>query len=68
MCRAGVGPGAWPVDARLLPLRAASLPGAPAERFAALFAVRERWDMREMEPFLEGMQVVSSRAGAAELS
>ena len=35
------------------PFRASRLPKTPKERFAALFALKPRWTMDELEPYLE---------------
>lgn len=34
-----------------------SLPSTPAERFAALFGVRQKWEWRDLEPFIRDLWV-----------
>lgn len=62
-------PGSGP-EARIAPFPAAALPADPAERFAALFAVRPRWQWIDLEPYLAGLKVgaeVLGPGGAAGL-
>ncbi|EIE26940.1 hypothetical protein COCSUDRAFT_32309 [Coccomyxa subellipsoidea C-169] len=38
-------------------LPAAAMPTDPAARFAALFAVKPRWELPDLEPYLADLQV-----------
>ncbi len=38
-------------------LPAAAMPADPAARFAALFAVKPRWELPDLEPYLADLQV-----------
>ncbi|KXZ53306.1 hypothetical protein GPECTOR_7g1200 [Gonium pectorale] len=48
----GTGP-----EARISAFPAAALPHEPAERFAALFRRRPRWEWTHLEPYLAGLKV-----------
>lgn len=41
----------------LVRLSAADLPSDPGARFARLFALRPRWELPELEPYLADLQV-----------
>ena len=51
-------------EACVIALSVAELPADPAARFARLFAVRTRWELPELEPYLAELQV----CGLASLS
>ena len=44
-------------EACVIALSVAELPADPAARFARLFAVRARWELPELEPYLTDLQV-----------
>ena len=44
-------------DMTLKAFSASSLPRTPAERFAALFRERRRWEFADLEPYLHGIEV-----------
>ena len=37
-----------------------SMPKEPGARFAALFAARPEWKLEDLNPYLEGLQVICS--------
>ena len=37
-----------------------ALPKEPVARFAALFIARPEWKIKDLNPYLEGLQVISS--------
>ena len=56
--------GSSEAEACMIALSMAELPTNPAARFARLFAVRTRWELHELEPYLADLQV----CGLASLS
>jgi Sister chromatid cohesion protein Dcc1 len=48
-------------------LPAESLPHDPAACFDALFAVKERWTLRELEPYLQRMIIMAPNVTQSEL-
>jgi hypothetical protein len=54
-------------EARVRHFPASQLPGAPAARFAALFAAQPRWTREELDPYLAGLRVSFLQALYASL-
>ncbi|CAN6445484.1 unnamed protein product [Victoria cruziana] len=48
------------VDTWVREFSVSSLPSTPAERFAALFRERQRWEWRHLEPFIRLKMLISS--------
>jgi hypothetical protein len=54
-------------EARVRHFPASQLPGAPAARFAALFAAQARWTREQLDPYLAQLRVSSLQALSAYL-
>ncbi|RWR86078.1 Sister chromatid cohesion protein Dcc1 [Cinnamomum micranthum f. kanehirae] len=45
------------VESWIRPFSVSSLPSTPAERFAALFRERQKWEWRDLEPYIRDLRV-----------